>query len=228
MKMTLSKASIGILLVVLSLLSCENKILKDSNRDIVNDKIEEKALLIDSIDEENSHIFELDKLKKDLDTFAISIKKIDQPFDLKTDTVGEYSSAKDLWAFKKGIFELINQDSTELLVRHHFLIPKTNRILRLYLLELKYSTIAESSSFFRKLISRKDYKADLSGGYYLDYGLTGTTDYVIKLDETILWFNVSCQYTKSEFYQLIKILNDNTKLTGTEETIKCYCQEACE
>ncbi|PWE01429.1 hypothetical protein DDZ16_02790 [Marinilabilia rubra] len=68
-------------------------------------------------------------MKLDLYTFALFVKNTRLPFILRTDTVNEHSSFKDLWAFEKGIFELINPDSTELLVRNHFLIPKNQRIL---------------------------------------------------------------------------------------------------
>lgn len=93
---------------------------------------------------------------------------------------------------------------------------------------MKFSNSTESNSFFNKLIERKDYKADLGNGYYLDYGLTGTTDYVVKIEKEVLWFNVSCQYSKKEFNQLIGIFKNNVKLIDTVETIKCFCHEACE
>ena len=213
--------------VSLTLSSCINKNDEDNNRYIsenrisANDTIEEKA-------NQNENLLDLAQLKIDLDSFAISVKETQEPFDLRTDTVGENSTDKALWDFKKGIFELINPDSTELLVRHHFSIPNTKRILRLYLLELKFPNTLESESFFKKLINRKDYKADLTGGYYLDFGLTGTTDYVIKIDEAILWFNVSCQYSKVEFNQLIEILRNNMELREAEDVIKCFCQYGCE
>jgi len=167
-------------------------------------------------------------LKADLDTFVISAKNTRLPFELNTDTINEHSSFKELWAFEKGIFELIHPDSTELLVRNHFLITETKQVLRLYLLELKHSSIDESRKFFEKLVARKDYKAYLTDEFYLDYGLTGTTDYVLRIEETILWLNVSCQYSRKEFNQLIEIFKKNIKLTDRMEVIKCFCQEACE
>lgn len=204
----------------------------ENNRECLSEK-----RLINDIPVNDSSITKSDKskkridlgcLKSDLDMFALSVKKTHLPFELKTDTISEHSPDKDLWDFEKGIFELINPDSTELLVRHNFLMPKTKRILRLYLLELKYSNITESSSFFEKLFDRKDYKADLTGGYYLDYGLTGTTDYIIRNEDVILWFNVSCQYSKKEFNQLIERLKSNITLGDTVEVIKCFCHEGCE
>lgn len=228
MKVKQNIISVGIITVLLTLLSCANDNKQNNNVETTSDSLETKAVLVDSIKEMDNQLLDIGKLKTDLDTFAITIKNTHVPFELKTDTVNENSSKKQLWAFQKGIFELINPDSTELLIRNHFFIPKTKRILRLYILELKYSDNAKCSKFFQNLVARKDYKADLTGGYFLNYGLTGTTDYVIKLDKTILWFNVSCQYSKSEFNQLIEIFRKNISVTENEWVIKCYCHELCE
>ena len=64
------------------------------------------------------------QLKKDLDSFVLSVKKTNLPFTLFTDTIRENSDEKVLWAFKKGFLNWSDPDSTVLLVRHHFLIPK--------------------------------------------------------------------------------------------------------
>ena len=228
MKVKQNIISVVIITVLLTLLSCVNNNRQNNNVETTSDSIETKSVLVDSIKKIDNLFLDIGKLKNDLDTFAITIKNTHLPFELKTDTVNENSSEKQLWVFQKGIFKLINPDSTELLIRNHFFIPKTKRILRIYLLELKYSDSTKCGKFFQKLVARKDYKADLTGGYFLNYGLTGTTDYVIKLDETILWFNVSCQYSKSEFIQLIEIFRKNISLTGNKRVIKCYCHELCE
>ena len=194
----------------------------------IEEIVENTDSLMERIITQGTELFDLNQLKWDLDSFVMNVKRTQLPFELNTDTVNINSSDKDLWAFQKGIFELINIDSTKQLVRHHFSIPKTKRILRIYLLELQYSSIQESNMFFKKLDSRKDYEADLTGGYFMYYGLTGTTDYVIKSNETILWFNVSCQYTKKEFKKLIEIFRRNILLKGNEEIIKCFCQQKYE
>lgn len=222
--MIISKIIAGILLVFLALSSCQNK---NTTSDVGNET-KVKELVADSSFDIQKQLLNLDKLKNDFDSFAITFKKTDLPFELYTDTIGVHSSDEQLWAFKKGIFELINPDSTELLVRHHFMIPKTNRILRLYLLEITYPSIVESNTFFKKLVSRKNYKAHLTEGYFLNFGLTGTTDYVLKSNETVLWFNLSCKYSKKEFSRLIEIFKKGVAVSKTDEVIKCYCQELCE
>jgi len=217
-------------LVILIFLSCSNENTSKESKEIISIPENNPEVNDTSIKSESSKTktIELFNLKNDLDTFVISVKNSELPFELRTDTVGDHSSDKELWAFNKGIFELINVDSTALLVRHYFSIPLTKRILRIYLLELHYNSITESNSFFEKLEARKYYKADLTGGYYLDFGLTGTTDYVIKQNETILWFNVSCQYSNKEYEKLIEIFRKNIALSNNEEVIKCFCHEACE
>ena len=221
-----------LLLSIVVIFSSCNSYKNDENKDNLPERLTEKDTLTNDLtikkSDNNESLIDLQYMKSELDTFVISVKKTNLPFELKTDTIGDHSSYKDLWAFEKGIFKLIDPDSTKLLVRHHFLIPKTKEILRLFLLEIKFSNSTESNSFFHKLIDRKDYKADLGDGYYLEYGLTGTTDYVVKIENEVLWFNVSCQYSKKEFNQLIEIFNNNVKLTDTVEIIKCFCQYACE
>ena len=221
-----------ITVLILFLSSCLNSSSVNENLVVEDVQVLDTPGISDSLIAENvpikTELIDLVKLKLDLDSFVINYKRVQLPFDLNTDTVSVKSSDKDLWAFQKGIFELINVDSTKLLVRHHFSIPKTKNILRIYLLELHYPNIEESNKFFRKLDSRKDYEADLTDGYFIYYGLTGTTDYVIKSNETILWFNVSCQYTKIEFDKLIEIFRKDAVLNGSEEIIKVYCQKKYE
>lgn len=212
------------------LISCNRDNSIENNVKTPIDTIKEKNQFNDTIEKSinKEKLYDLMQLKNDLDSFVLSVKKTNLPFTLYTDTIRENSDTKVLWAFKKGIFELVDPDSTVLLVRHHFLIPKTSRILRLNILEIKYSNIHKCNLFFNKFVDRKDYKVDLLEGAYLDYGLTGTTDYVIKINETILWFNISCQYSKKEFNRLIEIFRSNLQLTGNEEVIKCFCGKACE
>lgn len=229
LKKNISLAIISVIILFLS--SCLNKSVNekvDIKEVQVIDTLEKSDSLIVGSVSQKTELIDLVQLKVDLDSFVVNEKRTQFPFDLNTDTVSVKLNDKNLWAFNKGIFELINLDSTELLVRHHFLIPKTKRILRLYLLELKFSNIAKCNSFFKKLVDRKDYKADLMDGIYMDYGLTGTTDYVIKIDKEILWLNVSCQYSKKDFTQIIEIFKQHIKLTETVEEIKCFCHEACE
>jgi hypothetical protein len=212
------------------LISCNRDNSIENNVKTPIDTIKEKHRFNDAIEKSNNKekLYDLMQLKKDLDSFVLSVKKTNLPFTLFTDTIRENSDEKVLWTFKNGIFELVDPDSTALLVRHHFLIPKTSRILRLNILEIKYSNIQKCNLFFNKFVDRKDYKVDLLEGAYLDFGLTGTTDYVIKINETILWFNISCQYSKKEFNRLIEIFRSNLQLTGNEEVIKCFCGKACE
>lgn len=221
-----------LLLPIVVIFSSCNSCKYDENKHNSPESLTEKEIVTNDLtiqkSDNNESRIDLQYMKSELDTFVISVKKTNLPFELKTDTIGDHSSYKDLWDFEKGIFELINPDSTQLLVRHHFLIPKSKEILRLFLLEIKFSNSTESNSFFHKLIDRKDYKADLGDGYYIEYGLTGTTDYVVKIENEVLWFNVSCQYSKKEFNQLIEIFNNNVDLTDRVEIIKCFCQEACE
>lgn len=220
-----------VLSVILQFSSCNNGENEKDNKNL-SDEIPQKEIskddtIIIESDKSEKNI-DLDRLKYDLDTFALLVKKTHLPFELKTDTIGDNSSNNELWAFKNGMFKIINPDSTKLLVRHYFFIPKTERILRIYLLELTYSNIAESGAFFKKLIDRKSDKAYLTDECYMNYGLTGTTDYVIKIEETILWFNISCQYSKKEFKQLIEIFKKSIQLTNKVEVIKCFCSEGCE
>jgi len=230
MKIHLMKILIIILPILLNLFSCVGNKNEDNNKEVEEVNNEQKTIIVNSTIKEKKQqpLIDLYKLKDELDTFAINVKKTKQSFKLHTDTVGEKSSDKELWAFNNGVFKLINTDSTELLIRHYLFIPKTKRILRLYFLELKYPSTKESKLFFKKLLAHKKYKADLTGGYYLNYGLTGTTDYVVRLGETILWFNVSCQYSKNDFNKLIEIFRKNIILSETTDVIKCYCQELCE
>ncbi len=171
---------------------------------------------------------EFRNFKNDLDSFVIKFNYSTTPFDLQTDTINSKSSNKDLWAYKRGIFNLINVNSINLLIQHHYFVPKTTKILRIYLLELQFKNPRESEYFFKKLDARKNFKADLGDGYFLNYGLTGTSDYVILSKATILWLNISCQYSKKDFDRLIDIFLNNSNLTRNGKAIRYYCQTGYE
>lgn len=172
----------------------------------------------------------LDKLKVRLDSFMINVKNRDFTFEYHSDTINSASSDKDLRDFKNGIFELVNVDSVDLLIRNHFYVPNTKEVLRIYLLELYFSDVQATNAFFDKLKSRKGYKADLGDGDYMLYGLTGTTDYVIQSNDKVLWFNIACQYTKEEFKGLISIFENNISIAiaKKENILKCFCHQGCE
>jgi hypothetical protein len=170
----------------------------------------------------------LDKLKIQLDSFMINVKNRDFTFEYQSDTISLASSDKELWDFKKGIFELVNLDSVDLLIRNHFYVPNTKDVLRIYFLELYFKDAQGTNAFFNKLKSRKEYKADFGDGDYMLYGLTGTTDYVIQSNDKVLWFNIACQYTKEEFKSLISIFENYINIPEKENIIKCFCHQACE
>ena len=146
----------------------------------------------------------------------------------ETDTIAIKTSNEDLAELKNGLFKSLYSVYLDTVIMHHYFVPNTKKVLRIYLLEAFYSDSTMSKMRIESLKKESQSTSPVEDGdYELLTGLTMTNDYLIRQENKIYWLNVACQYSKNEYYEFIECFKANLNYFSESDSIICFCGGEC-
>jgi len=225
------KNLILIIITLIIIISCSNENKKKVvNSDVIIDSVRIELVPNYEEPEQIKNSIEIKKLKYKLDSFLIENENIDIEFTLDSCIINENSSIKDLSDFERGIFDDIFYKKPDMLIKYHFFIPQISRILRIYLLEMTFENELKSRNYFKEIESQmnslEEYIIEDDSGEPIEYikkGLTGATDYILLTGNKVMWYNLSCEYSRKEFISLKNILHNCIVEPKIDSYIENYC-----
>lgn len=178
--------------------------------------------------------FNLLNFRKQLDSLLSKFEHKKLKLNWDSDTISSKSNNYILSYFQKGIFiNLLKPERFDTIIMNHFYDPSTRKVLRIYLIEAFYSDSTKSKSLFQKIYKQKNNKIEMieddgPESYYINYGLTGLYDFVVRKGKIIYWINASSQYSKVNFNKIINIFKSNLNDNIIQDSIKCNYNQGCE
>ena len=151
-----------------------------------------------------NYFFDLDKFKMKADSFVSSITREHIKFNvLMNDTL----QTPALFETEGTLFRMYELDP-----------GKGKRLFRFYISISEYKDATDASHALKKLRESEDTKAP---------GLTYTNDYVLKMDNKIVWLNTGCSYAYKNHMQLKNILLSCLHFQSVKDSIVCQCGGQC-
>ena len=192
----------------------------------------DNSVLVDTeyetLQTEKQFLFNVDKFTLELDSLIPIFEDNVSSFEYESDTLAIKTSNEDLAQLKNGLFKSLFSVYLDTVIIHHYFVPDTKKILRIYLLEAVYT---DSTMSKMRVESLKKESQSLSpvedGDYQMLTGLTVTNDYLIRQANKIYWLNVACQYSKKEYYEFIECFKSNLNNYIESDSIICFCGGKC-
>jgi hypothetical protein len=211
-----------IALLTLLFLSCHRATKNElKNQLLPNDQEEILAV--------SKHIsFSIDKFSFQLDSLLGIFEENKFSFNYKSDTIDTKIPNAELSEFRNGLFRSLYSENLESVKVHIYSVPKTKKILRIYLIEAEYTDSIKSKEKIEilKKESQSSSPIDDSDSRMLT-GLTMTNDFLTRQGNKIYWLNIACQYSKSEYYTFIQCFKANLNNYNKSDTIICFCGGEC-
>ena len=192
----------------------------------------DNSVLVDSVIEtlstEKQFLFNNDKFTVQLDSLLLIFEDNVSSFEYEFDTLEIKTSNENKAQLRNGLFESLYSVYLDTVIIHHYFVPKTKKVLRIYLLEAIYSDTTMSKMRIESLKKESQSQSPVEDGdYYLLTGLTMTNDYLIRQANKIYWLNVACQYSKNEYYEFIECFKANLNNYSESDSIICFCGGEC-
>lgn len=218
------------LIIILLFSACSNSHKKE-NINAKNKLLEIDSTSVSTITIMNDYVYlDIDKLKERLDSFIIATRSIKKGFTYHGVAINEKTDKKYLKDFEWGIFDDINYKNADTLIRHHFIVPHTRDILRIFLLEIIFENELKSQAYFKEIIFNMNTLTEsiiITTGEHPDKyhkkGLTGATDYVLLSKNKVFWYNLGCYYNTKEIEYLKNILHNSIINLEIKKYIEEYC-----
>ncbi len=211
-----------ITLLTLLLLSCQ----RATKTELKNQLLPKNQAEILSGSKHNS--FGIDKFSFQLDSLIGIFEKNKFSFNHKSYTIDTKIPNAELTEFRKGLFRSLYSENLESVKVHLYNVPKTKKILRIYLIEAEYSDSLKSKEKIEllKKESQSTFPIEDSDSRMLT-GLTMTNDFLTRQENKIYWLNVACQYSRGEYYNFIQCFKTNLNNYSKSDTIICFCGGEC-
>lgn len=210
------KNPIFITILLFALVCCSKK--KQIQERIVNDEIVQSIPSFPECD------IDLHAFMGQCDSFLKEKESEKYYFALESDTFNYFTDNMEIFMYGHGLFMPLFLDTTDLIVRHYMYEPNTKRMLRIYLVEVKYKNEHDLNKQLNKLILRMDVDIPYSSH---KLGLSQYHDYITISQDELLWLNASYEYSQRDFLHLVEILKQNINTNKYVGKILCLFGADC-